>query len=493
VCECREDTPQLGRRWIVDRIPFPAVEKADAGHIPILAAVERLNRAQFLAGAAAVALAARLPDLAFATGENLQHFVSRPDLKAPVVTARGATRDFVFLAPSSGPGQNGAMILDGRGELVWFHPSPGFATTDFKVQQLQGKPVLTWWEGKDAGGMGNGQWVIADSAYREVARIRAARGLHADLHDFQLTRSGTALGLSNEAVRWRHGTLIGGVVQELAVPSGRLLQEWRSVQHVEPDETAIRAKPGPRFDYFHINSVDEDADGNLLVSARNTWAAYKLAWPSGRILWRLGGKRSDFTLGSGARFWWQHDVRRHANGIVSVFDNGAAPAEELQSRALLLQLDERRRHATLLHAYTHRPERVLSHFMGNTQLLGDGHVFVGWGGSPFVTEFAQTGSTVFDARLPTGGQSYRAFRSPWTGRPSEPPAVAAANGLVFASWNGSTEVASWQLVEDGSAGQTVPRRGFETTLRPAGTTKRVAVVALDSRGTPLGRSAAIDV
>ena len=455
--------------------------------------MERLNRAQFLAGAAALALAARLPDVAFAKGENLQHFVSRPDLKPPVVTTRGATRDFVFLAPSSGPGQNGAMILDGHGELVWFHPSPGVATTDFKVQRLDGKAVLTWWEGKDADGMGNGHWVIADSTYREVARIGAARGLHADLHDFQLTQSGTALGLSNEAVRWRHGTLIGGVVQELAVPSGRLLHEWRSVQHVEPDETAIRAKPGPRFGYFHINSVDQDTDGNLLVSARNTWAAYKLAWPSGRIVWRLGGKRSDFTLGPGARFWWQHDVRRHTNGSVSVFDNGAAPAEELQSRALLLHLDERQRHASLRHAYTHRPERVLSHFMGNTQLLGDGHVFVGWGGSPFVTEFAQNGSTVFDAQLPTGGQSYRAFRSAWTGRPSEPPAVAAANGLVYASWNGSTDVASWQLIEDGSAAQTTPRTGFETTLRPTGAAKRVAVVALDSRGTPLGRSAAIDV
>ena len=455
--------------------------------------MERLSRAQFLAGAAAVALAGRLPDFAFAAGENLQHFVSRPDLKPPVVTVRGTTRNFVFVAPSSGPGPNGAMILDGRGDLVWFHPTPGIATTDFKVQQLHGKPVLTWWEGKDAGGTGNGHWVIVDSSYRQIARIGAARGMPADLHDFQLTAHGTALGLSNEAVPWRHGTLIGGVVQELDVPSGRLLHEWRSVQHVEPDETAIRAKPGPRFDYFHINSVDQDADGNVLVSARNTWAAYKLAWPSGRIIWRLGGKRSDFTLARGARFWWQHDVRRHANGVVSVFDNGAAPAEELQSRALLLHLDERRRHASLVHAYVHRPERVLSHFMGNTQVLADGNVFVGWGGSPFFTEFAHDGSIVFDAQLPHGGQSYRAFRSPWTGKPDEAPAVAAANGLVYASWNGATEVASWQLVEDGRAAQTVPRAGFETTVRPSGAPKRVSVAGLDAGGAVLGRSATIDV
>jgi len=455
---------------------------------------ERLTRTQFLAGAAAaVALAARLPDFAFAAGENVQHFVSRPDLKPPVVTVRGTTRNFVFVAPSSGPGPNGAMILDGRGDLVWFHPTPGIATTDFKVQQLHGKPVLTWWEGKDADGMGNGQWVVVDSAYRTLARVDAARGLHADLHDFQLTPHGTALGLSNETVAWRHGTLIGGVVQELALPGGGLLHEWRSVQHVEPDETAIRAKPGPRFDYFHINSVDVAADGNLIVSARNTWAAYKLAWPSGRIIWRLGGKRSDFTLGAGARFWWQHDVRQHPSGILSVFDNGAAPAEELQSRAILLNLDERRRHASLVRAYTHRPERVLSHFMGNMQLLADGHAFVGWGGSPFLTEFARDGSIAFDALLPAGGQSYRAFRSPWIGRPSGDPAVAATGGLVYASWNGATEVASWQLVEDGRVSQTVPRSGFETTLRPSAASKHIAVTALDTRGATLGRSAEISL
>ena len=451
--------------------------------------MERLNRAEFLSAAAAAALAARLPELAAAAGENLQRFVSRPDLKPPLVTTRGATTDFVFLAPSSGPGQRGAMILDGRGDLVWFHPVADKVVTDFKLQQLHGTPVLTWWEGKSQHGVGDGEWVVVDSTYRELARVHAARGLAADLHDFQLTGRGTALGLANELVPWRHGQLLGGVVQELELPSGRLLHEWRSVQHVEPDETAIRARPGPRFDYFHINSVDEGADGALIVSARNTWAAYKLAWPSGRILWRLGGKRSDFALGPGVKFSWQHDVRAHPGGIVSVFDNGAAPAEEPQSRALLLHVDERRRRASLVRAYTHRPERVLSHFMGNTQLLADAGVFVGWGGSPFVTEFAQDGAIRFDARLPKGGQSYRAFWSPWAGRPTGAPALAAANGSLYASWNGATGIASWQLVEDGRTAQTVRRSGFETQLRPTTTAKRASVVALDAGGAPLGRSA----
>ena len=185
----------------------------------------------------------------------------------------------------------------------------------------------------------------------------------------------------------------------------------------------------------------------MIVSARNTWAAYKIDRRTGRVLWRLGGKRSDFTVGTGARFEWQHDVREHADGVVSVFDNAAAPEEEPQSRALLLALDTKRMHVSLERAYMHRPERVLSHFLGDTQLLANGNVFVGWGGAPYVTEFTRSGAIAFDARLPRGGESYRAFRFPWVGRPTDRPALAARAGRLYASWNGATEVASWQLLE----------------------------------------------
>jgi hypothetical protein len=192
------------------------------------------------------------------------------------------------------------------------------------------------------------------------------------------------------------------------------------------------------------------------------------------VKWRLGGTRSDFAMGSGTRFYWQHDVRHHANGLVTVFDNAAAPAEEPQSRALTLRLRGKR--ATLVRADVHRPERVLSHFMGNAQLLGNGHMFVGWGGSPYVTEFDAAGAIMFDAHLPHGGESYRAFRFPWRATPHDPPRLV--NGFV--SWNGATDVASWR-VED--TGQIVPRAGFETRLPPAAR----AVAALDANGKELGR------
>jgi hypothetical protein len=445
-----------------------------------------------------------------ATGGNVQRFVSRADLKPPTVTvlraAQGTAPGLVFLAPSSGPGQGGATIVDDAGRLVWFHPVADKAAADFKVGLYKGKPVLTWWEGKSVAGLADGEWVVVDSSYRELARFSAAKGRDGDLHEFAITPDDTALVTSNETVPWdltsvggsRRGLVVGGVVQELSLPSGRLIREWRSLDHVAVAETEVKSRPGARFDYFHVNAVDVTADGNLLISARNTWAAYKVNRQTGRILWRLGGKRSDFSFGRGARFEWQHDVREHAHGLVSVFDNAAAPQEEPQSRALLLALDTKRMRVSLDHAYTHRPEPVLSHFLGNAQVLGNGDVFVGWGGSPYVTEFTRDGAIAFDARLPQGGQSYRAFRFPWVGHPIDRPAIAARAGMLHASWNGATEVVSWQLLQGAGgaelrSGPTVPRTGFETVLTPAPQTHRAAVVALDRSGSSLGTSPTIDL
>src|SRR5206468_1740334 len=136
---------------------------------------------------------------------------------------------------------------------------------------------------------------------REVARFPAAGGRQSDLHEFVITPHGTALVTSYETrvmntVPWGGepaGKVVGGIVQELELPSGKLLFEWRSFDHVAVDES--HARPGDNFfDYFHINSIELAPDGNLIVSARNTWAIYKISRHTGKILWRLGGKKSDF-------------------------------------------------------------------------------------------------------------------------------------------------------------------------------------------------------
>ena len=417
----------------------------------------------------------------------------------------------LFLAPLSGPGQRGSLLLDRDGEPLWFKPSKPVVALNFRAAVYRGKPALTWWEGKTERGLGEGTHVILDQSYREVARIPAGGGRPSDLHEFLLTSRGTALVTSWERAPMNlssiggpsNGVVVGGIVQELELPSGRVLFEWRSLDHVGVEESHSGFNTKGAFDYFHINSIELDADGNFLISARNTWAIYKIDRGSGNIIWRLGGKKSDFAMGPGTAFAWQHDARHHgaSDQLVSLFDDGAAPQVQPQSKALVLALDTKQMRATLHRKYTHAPP-VLSHALGSTQILPNGNVLVGWGTAPWLSEYTAGGALVFDAHLPHGGQNYRVLKMPWRGRPTEPPAIATrrrgGHGFVYASWNGATDVHSWRL-ESGASPSALPtvsatrRTGFETELLAPAGARYAAIVALDGRGRPLGRSQAMKI
>jgi len=420
-----------------------------------------------------------------------------------VLRSAGASDDYLFLAPSSGAGQRGTLILDGRGDVVWFRPTTPLTAMNFRPALFKGKAVLSWWEGRAERGLGRGYHVVMDSTYRVIARLPASRRRF-DLHEFMLTQGGTAL-VTSHVVRPasllsvggpRRGEVIGSVVQEIAIPSGRVLFEWRSLDHVAIDES-YAAYTGHAYDYFHVNSVDVDADGNLLVSARNTWAVYKVHRKTGKVLWRLGGKRSDFRMGPGSAFAWQHDARHHDEGrLISIFDNAAAPPVARKSRALVIALDRRAKYARLVRQYAH-PRGLLTPFMGNAQVLRNGNVVVGWGGLPYVTEFGRDGGVRFDARLPRGGQNYRAFRFPWLGRPQEPPRLVSrrvsGRRRLYVSWNGATEVVAWRVETGAGADEleavlTTPKTGFETSLPVPPSGRFAGAVALDARGRVLGRS-----
>ena len=472
-----------------------------------------MDRRRFLrhAAAAGAALAGldRFGPAAAATLQTskTQAFVSRPDLQPPVITvldsaAGRAARGYLFLAPSSGPGQRGTMILDGAGDVVWFGPTTPRTAMNLRVAVYRGEPVLTWWEGTTRYGLGIGEHVIVDSSYREIARFPAGHGLQSDLHELIVTPQGTALVTAYDiprvdlsSVGHGRGLVIDGIVQELDIRSGRVLLEWHSLDHVKLSESYQGV--ATRFDFFHVNSIDVDADGNLLVSARNTWAVYKIDRGSGRVLWRLGGKKSDFAMGPGTAFAWQHDARHHGTGdrLVTLFDNADSPQVQPQSRGLAIALDTKRRRATLAHAYAHRPP-MLAHALGSVQTQPNGNVLVGWGTEPWFTEYAADGAVVFDAKLPHGGENYRTLRFPWVGTPSDRPALAASGGSLYASWNGSTELAAWRLLTGTSesslaAGPVTTKRGFETMLAPPASARFAAAAALDRAGRELARSATV--
>lgn len=468
-----------------------------------------LRRAAVVGGGLTLAGAAgELVSLSLATAPSpprTPHWVSRPDLSIPALTVtradRGVSEDPIFIAPYNAPheAQAGAVIADNSGQPMWENPIPHKVTTNVRVQSYRGAPVLTWWEGEIELGHGIGEYVIADTSYRTIRRVQAAGGLHGDLHEFVITPNDTAL-LTSYALRKadlralggsRHETVQDAIFQEIDLADSRLLMEWHSLDHVPFDQSYSPVTED--WDYFHINSVDLDLDGDLLVSSRSMHTVYKIA-RSGQIVWRLGGKASDFQLGKGARFAWQHDARRRPDGTLTLFDNGASPAVERLSRAVVLELDEDAMTAGLLRQYTHAG--VLADSQGSVQTLPNGNVFVGWGEIPRVSEFDQSGRLVFDALLGRQYECYRAFRLPWSARPADAPALAARGRDVYVSWNGATAVSAWRLLTGPSASSLsaqapVRRSGFETVIRARPRSACAAVEALDAGGAPLGRSATI--
>ena len=450
-------------------------------------------------------------------------FRSQPALAPAAVTiTRGdsGTAGDVFVAPQIGPLQQGPEIIAPNGSMIWFDPLPkDDAAADFRVQMYNGRPVLTWWQGNETAGVGVGQDIIMDSSYQVVKTVSAGNGLSADLHEFQLTGRRTAL-ITAEYPVYVNATAVHGrtdevvldsVAQEIDLPTGLVLFQWDSLDHVpltagytpipNPPKKGKPAPPngsGDPFDYFHINSVGLDLDGNVIISGRNTWAVYKVNHRTAATIWTLGGKSSSFKLGPGVSFAFQHDVRVRAAGdeILTMFDDGAGPPYvHSQSRALKLRLDLRHMTASVLSQRDHSPP-LLSSYEGDDQQLPGLDEFVGWGEQPFFSQYNAKGNLVFEGRFVDSNISYRAFRFPWNGIPSTPPSVASTlyrgKMTVYVSWNGATDVAGWRVFGGSVPFQlpavaSAPKRGFETaiTARARG---YIAVAALDARGHTLART-----
>jgi hypothetical protein len=246
------------------------------------------------------------------------------------------------------------------------------------------------------------------------------------------------------------------------------------------------------LDYFHINSVDRDENHNYLVSGRHTSTIYKINGTSGNIIWRLGGKNSNFTFGPGASFGLQHHARfesRSKDGaieIISLFDNsgsqvdGGSFGEYInKSSGKLLTLNTKTWTAKLIQEFP-APDNIFAFSQGGTQILPNGNAFVNWGSAGAITEFSPNGTVIFHAYLDSGDlwtnghvQNYRGFRFNWTGLPhEEPAAVALTHGestVLYVSWNGDTETSSWEFYGVDSKRREVPlgranKVGFETSF-----------------------------
>ena len=437
--------------------------------------------------------------------DKLSHFQSLPEMTPPKITVtkdNGRTTGDMFLTPLPSPtvhpgsdntvtinpvGPGGPMITNSKGEVVWFKQltSPTVAA-NLRIQKYQGEKVLTWWEGGvTPWAYGDGEGIIANSSYEEIAKVNAGNGYQMDLHEFELTDAGTALFTIYKPQmvqlpskpEGKLSRMMDAIVQEVDIKTGLVIWEWHAYGHIPLEDSLATPETSSSYDAYHINSIQQLDNGKMLISARNTSALYKIDKQSGRINWTLGGKNSSFKMPAGAVFNFQHDARRLKDGRISLFDDSAGPPQLRPfSRGLVLKLDQKKKTAKVSAVFK-RSGDTSAESEGSVQQRGKGRFFVGFGSEPNFSEFNKKGKLIYDAALPEDDGSYRVFRhNGFTGAPRTlPVAVAKANAdgttSVYVTWNGDNRTDAWEVLA-GDAGssslksvKTIKKNGrFETPI-----------------------------
>ena len=412
-------------------------------------------------------------------------------------------------------GQSGPLILDQRLQPVWFQPVPEkVVAANLALQSYHGKPVLAWWQGAvtNTGATESGEDIVANQHYQPIARLKAKDGWVLTLHEF-LIRGEDAWVTANKNIPMNlskyggayNGAMIDSAVQEYNLRTGALLRNWDALDHIPLSQSqASLPTNGFPWDAYHINSIDLTGSGEFLVSMRDTWAAYMVNIASGKIQWTLGGRSSSFKFGPGADFQWQHDVKLAPNSSVTLFDDhccqltggGTYVPPTGPSRGVVLALDQQTRTATLTAQYG-RGGGFDADYMGDTQPLPNGNVFVGWGSEPYFSEYTRSGRLLFEGELPGPNLSYRATLEQWVGLPLTSPLAAARQSggktTVYASWNGATRVVSWRVLAASGGGRLAAvashaKSGFETEIPVGPSYASYEVQALDAQGTVIGFS-----
>lgn len=477
------------------------------------------------------------------------HFVSEPDLhpmKIRVNTHRpGTSPGFIFLAPygfssNATYGQTGALMLHDAGDPIWFRPlsSPNLMNTDFRVQTLAGKLVLTFWQGSLAtppaytnapGGSSEpgSCYYILDNTYKIIKTVSAKKGFTSDIHEFLLTPYNTALFLATKIVPMdltsyggpENGYIQDFSIQEIDLKTNKLIFFWDALKHIpltdsyEPASSATSTNN--IWDAYHFNAIGLTNHLNeIIVSGRNTWTIYKINKKSKKIIWRLGGKQSSFTIANDATFSWQHDARFLPNNRISLFDDNCCESETVPpgtppSHGLILKLNLAKMTAKHDKSYYHDPNIIVAS-QGNVQNLPNGNRFLGWGQSQYFSEFARQGNTsrhpgknlLYDGQMPSTNYTYRAYRHQWIGLPYYPPSIAVkcqlGKATVYASWNGTTETVAWQVFAGKTCNclskiATVNKAGFETEISIKHKGPYFQVKALNSHQQVIGVSKVIKI
>ncbi|KAF7717514.1 Arylsulfotransferase family protein [Penicillium ucsense] len=450
-----------------------------------------------------------------AIAEDVAFYKSRPDISPLILNIEQTIPEklapgYIFIAPYEAA-NSGPYIFDNNGELVWSGwgvSGPGNAH-GIHVCKYKGADHLCFFQGDQQKGYCRGHGVILDNSYRIVRSVQPGGGMAAsDMHEFRPLDDGRSalmtvyqqrqFDMSPWNVRTGMGWIMESVFQEVDIETSKVLFEWRSLDHVDPslsytwpshtDTSGTGLHALEPWDYFHINSVDKNQDGDYLISSRHTSAIYKISGRDGSIMWQLHGAKPTFR-NINFSFSQQHDARwlfeNTTHSVISFYNNGYNGFNQTHpiSSGMIVLIDHVEKTATQIREYAPAVSDLVSSSQGNLQVLPNQNVFAGWGNNPFVSEHDPDGNLVLWARFAEDVvMNYRAQKFEWEGNPTDSPALWSYSRAgtpvsplqFYVSWNGATQVKTWRFF--GAQNATgpwellaeAPKTGFETAfIHPA--------------------------
>ena len=316
-----------------------------------------------------------------------------------------------------------AFVIDSHGTPIWWKEVPGDSVLDVKA--VSGGRIA-FWHGKLVEPGSDGPYSIyrLDGRLDSEVRVTGALG---DPHEMLETGRGTWYRIAAMDRDHTDTTLYGGPadrsvhdneIQEID-SNGNLVWSWKSRDHIAPAESTLWAsylvkaiQPDKPLDLVHMNSIEEDADGNVIVSCRHLDAVYKIRKSDGAILWKLGGSTTAESLtvigddANGMHLGGQHDARVLPDGTLTVYDNGSGFANR-PARGTRWAIDPAARTATLVETLTDSSVKT-SPGAGSVRKLADGSWLASWTGTAAVRAYLPDHKVRFDLKFANNGLSYRA-------------------------------------------------------------------------------------
>lgn len=300
--------------------------------------------------------------------------------KNKVLVAAPNEKGYMLLTASSHNDTTGqCIIMDMSGKVIFNKKTKG-GPFDFRQWHIGNKVYYTTGV-HDTGGYRDpildqhipaGYILVMDSAMNEIKTLRALsygdvkidKNQGMDIHDLMMIDENHYFTLVSyekevnnipaELNAPPHKKVFACLIQEIV--NDKVVWQWDASRFPEfysnyvANQSFTDSLP---IDYCHVNTLTLDSkDSNLILSFRDQNQIIKINRKSGEIMWRLGGKNSDFALTEEQIFRGQHAVKfAEDNETLRFLDNGH-PEIRPYTRIVEIKLDKKNKKVSSFVHYT---------------------------------------------------------------------------------------------------------------------------------------------